>query len=43
LNLAHGAHGWTLAAASARLLSEQIAGKASSLPGEWVNPQRFQS
>lgn len=41
LNLAYGAHGWTLATAGARLLSEQIAGKAYSLPCEWVSPQRF--
>lgn len=41
LNLAHGAHGWTMATGSARLVSEQIAGKAYSLPCEWVSPQRF--
>ncbi len=41
LNLAHGANGWTLATASARLLSEQIAGQSTSLPGEPLSPQRF--
>lgn len=43
LNLAHGANGWTLATASARLLSEQIAGKKTSLPCELISPQRFHS
>lgn len=41
LNLAHGANGWTLATASARLLSEQIAGHSTSLPCELISPQRF--
>ena len=41
LNVAHGANGWTLATASARLLSEQIMGKKTSLPCELINPQRF--
>lgn len=41
LNLAHGANGWTLATASARLLSEQISGQATSLPCELIHPQRF--
>lgn len=41
LNLAHGANGWTLATASARLLSEQIAGQSTSLPIEMLRPQRF--
>ncbi len=41
LNLAHGAHGWTLATASARILSEQIAGQSTSLPCEPISPQRF--
>ncbi|NBW48773.1 MAG: FAD-dependent oxidoreductase [Betaproteobacteria bacterium] len=41
LNLAHGANGWTLATASARLLSEQITGHSTSLPSEALSPQRF--
>jgi len=41
LNLAHGANGWTLATASARLLSEQITGHTTSLPSEALSPQRF--
>lgn len=41
LNLAHGANGWTLATASARLLSEQIAGHTTSLPCESISPHRF--
>lgn len=31
LNLGHGAHGWTLACGSARLLADQIAGRAPAL------------
>ncbi|MDT7515985.1 NAD(P)/FAD-dependent oxidoreductase [Rhodoferax mekongensis] len=41
LNLAHGANGWTLATASARLLSEQISGQFTSLPSELLSPHRF--
>lgn len=31
LNLGHGAHGWTLACGSARLLADQVAGRAPLL------------
>ena len=41
LNVAHGASGWSFATASARLLSEQIMGKKTSLPCELISPQRF--
>jgi len=41
LNVAHGASGWSFASASARLLSEQIAGKKTSLPCELISPHRF--
>ena len=41
LNFAHGAYGWTLATASARLLGEQIAGRPTSLPCELISPLRF--
>ncbi|MEX8498010.1 MAG: FAD-dependent oxidoreductase [Leptothrix ochracea] len=36
LNVGHGAHGWSLACGSARLLADQIAGREPSL-----NPQPF--
>jgi len=36
LNLGHGAHGWTLACGSARLLADQIAGRSTT-----VDPQPF--
>ncbi|WP_293662304.1 FAD-dependent oxidoreductase [Rhodoferax sp. OV413] len=41
LNLAHGAYGWTLATASARLLSQQLGGKPTSVPCELISPLRF--
>ena len=41
LNVAHGAYGWTMATASARLLAEHIAGKPTSIPCELISPQRF--
>ena len=41
LNVAHGASGWSFASASARLLSEQMMGKKTSLPCELISPQRF--
>jgi D-amino-acid dehydrogenase len=42
LNMAHGAYGWTLAAASARLLSEQLVGRETSIPLQPISPDRFQ-
>lgn len=41
LNLGHGAHGWTLACGAARLLAEQIDGRAPSLPIEPFAPARW--
>jgi D-amino-acid dehydrogenase len=43
LNLGHGAHGWTLACGSARLLADQIAGRPPLLDADPYSMRRWQS
>lgn len=42
LNLGHGAHGWTLACGSARLLADQIAGRTPLLDPDPYSLRRWQ-
>jgi D-amino-acid dehydrogenase len=41
LNLGHGAHGWTLACGSARLLADQVAGRAPAIDARPYASQRW--
>jgi D-amino-acid dehydrogenase len=43
LNLAHGHNGWSMACGAARLLADQISGKATEIDVAKLHPNRFNS